>query len=550
MIIIRFEHFDKLGDIQMLGILAFLLSEPRSNGQEDRLSDVHLKSSVSEHIAPPPPMQRGHSNSGTRFVSPAKDGPPISTSYSSACSSADPWPSETPPLYSTGATPPTAVRSGRAILKHKIQKFTTPVSGSPDQLSEPRHLNVGPTLASSLSRSMPNEALLASSPNGNIKKQSSPAGSLTMTAWTGNPFSGKPASAIPDYMHSSTAPTSHVASDTEFDSLAHQKSVKPSTKSSMKSGGPAKSSKKMRVVLKNQEEFDSDCHGVPPLSDQTNISRYSPYRNAYADLLLAWNLPIARREILKMTPLNDGQSLFGYPTHDDDPSASVSFSPKFQAEGDIEGLGLQRHCCTCGSALHISVFARSETKRLPQTGKRPTSPSSLTCPECGPSEPQPRLSCVVCDDLVTGTFTPCLLCGHISCRMCHEQWFATEEAIHSPEQTPTCPGGCGCPCPEHITIYVPFPEIPMVTEEIEDRPMKSNKARRRRNRTAEFQHTGSNWPLDLPHVHEESELSTNSKILRFPSLIRSRSSVNIDRVQLKNATRRWKDTELMDRSIS
>ncbi|EER27147.1 hypothetical protein D8B26_005682 [Coccidioides posadasii str. Silveira] len=546
------DHFERLGDVQMLGMLSCLITEPNVNGSnsimdhEDLLSDSHGNPSFSaEYISPPSLMQQANSSSGGLFVSPVKEGPLISASYGSACSSTDLWPSETPPLYSTGATPPTVVRSSKSDLERKAQRLATPVSGSPDQPSDPRNLNIVSTLPSSLSRSLPNEPLAVSSPmSGNCKRRPSPVGSLTTagpSGWTGNGVPGKPPSAIPDHMHASTAPPSQAPSDTEVETWVSQKSTKSSAKSSPEPNPSKKSSKEIRAVFKHQEDFDSDHLGhAPSLMDHTRESLYQAYRITYANLLSAWDLPIAQQEVLGVKHLPSIQS-----SHRDPCLAAVSFDLKPKVASELNGLGLQRHCITCGSPLRISVFSKAEPRKLPSRGQTSGDQSGLNCSECKSGQ-QKRLSCTVCGGLINGTFSPCLVCGHISCRQCHEEWLIFSENCQR-GSTPACPAGCGCRCSDHITVHVPFPERPQITVTMEPQaqPDKAKSTRRRRNRTADLRHTV--WPLAQVNPYEEQESVGGSASRRFPSLTRSRSSVNLERGYPKNTTRRWKDdlAELM-----
>ncbi|WEW56722.1 hypothetical protein PRK78_002171 [Emydomyces testavorans] len=537
-----FDHFERLGDIQMLGLLSFLLFQPELKrfdhtvGRHGQSPDLHENPSFSvEGNSPPPQMQRGNSNSGAPLVSPTGVAALLPASYSSTYSSTNLGSTETPPLYSTGVTPP-GIRSDRLNVEQKEQKATTPISCSSDQPFENRTLNSVPTPALSLSRSMPNEPLAVSPPPSNSdKKRPSPVGSLTAaerSGWAENTFSRKPPFAIPDYLQASTVP-SQSPSEAEVQTWTSQQSTKSSSKSSLKS----KPSKRMKLTLKNQEEFDNDGLGQILLLKHEKESLYQAYRAAYADLLFTWDLPIAGREIRRMKSFNDGQLPSIQSSYQDPCLTSVSFNLKVKVVGETEGLGLRRHCSTCGSLLRASAIP--ELKKLPQRRKRSTHQSSVKCPVCKSPEPQKRLACTICGQLTTGTFVPCLACGHISCRLCHEQWFTFDENRHC-EATPTCPAGCGCNCPDHVTVEIPFPESPVI-EEVSDQPLETDAAWRKRNCTADIPATTIKPPLRHLLHNDEREPSESSETRRFPALLRSRSSANLERMSLKNATKRWKD---------
>ncbi|EEP79637.1 predicted protein [Uncinocarpus reesii 1704] len=441
-----FDHFERLGDVQMLGMLTCLLMDPVSGGsnyttnQQNEMLELHRNPSFSvEHISPPPHLQRGHSNSGSFYVSPVKETHLVSTSYGSACSSTDMWQSGTPPLYSTGATPPTAMRNSRLDVERKSQKLAIPISSSPNQSSDPRNLNVGPTLASSLSRSLPNEPLTGSSPLGGIEKNKpSPAGSLATSGWQGNAPAGKIPSAIPDYMHASTAPPSQAPSDTEVETWTSSKSIRSAEKLSTKSKFLTKSPKDIQVVFKHRGEFDDDDSSHASLMTHGRMSTLLAYRAAYANLLFAWNLPIAAREILGVA-CDDKHLLLGQSNLRD---SEVSFHLNPRVVGQVAGLELQQHCFACGSPLHISIFARSEPKKLTTRNKRSTDRPSLKCTECN-AGPQKRLLCTICGRMMDAAFVPDLICGHVSCHTCHEQWLTFDENCHDSMML-TCPATCEC----------------------------------------------------------------------------------------------------------
>lgn len=414
----------------------------------------------------------GDSHDRSQIISPLssipKDSTVLSTSHSSGCSSSDPYHGEnTPPLNSTGTTPPTALHQNAYGARRRSQLQPVSLAGSPDQHSNSRSsTNFGTTLASSLSRSFTFGHSSSPSPPGNsTKKRSSPAGSLNATGstgWTGTGAFGKPASAVPDYLTASTTVTSRTHSDTESERQGSSK---------VKSNGHP------RVVLKNQDAFDSG-HGYAyvPLLDPKQEQRYKAYRAAYADLLCIWGMPVQQREMLRIDAITEDRIGVHRSRQFDRRSSTlirpdsrvpmiVATQQHSQSHYDKDYLGLQRHCGNCGYSLAISAFSHSSTEKVTRNGGQ-TSNQGVDCPQCKQAQPvSAKPFCVVCDEVVQGMFIPCLSCGHICCLNCHSQWFSfgpsqnrrAEDSSGSTPEAPSCPTGCGCQCSEHDVVEVPMP---------------------------------------------------------------------------------------------
>ncbi|PGH03812.1 hypothetical protein AJ80_08625 [Polytolypa hystricis UAMH7299] len=464
-----FEYFERLGDIQMLGMLSCVLHEPESRPELRRASRLHRKSSVLVQKAPlaadyTSPTVDSYDKS--QLTSPLASLPrehAISTSHSSACSSGEQWHTDTPPLYSTGTTPPANFRSTSRRSQHHLSSL----SGSPDPHVYTRSgSNFGTTLASSLSKSFTfGPSASTSPPSSSSKKKASPVGSLNIAGpggWAAGGFFGKPASAVPDYLTASTTVTSQTHSQTHSDSESERQS---STKS--------KAGKRQRVILKNQEEFDHDGQAYVPLLDHKIELLSRAYRAAYAELLSIWNMQVEQREVLRIDGISDGRvdthrfkhlekGLSALPRRD-----SRAVGVPYPVDRDDLGLDIQRHCGTCGFALQISAFA----PLTPEKSNRKTQDSAAVaenkCPRCKPARPGPtRLSCVVCDEAISGMFAPCLNCGHIMCLDCHQQWFSIDVTRCKTDKTtkerniPSCPSGCACRCSDYETLQVPMPPSP------------------------------------------------------------------------------------------
>ncbi|KAB8075681.1 hypothetical protein BDV29DRAFT_171601 [Aspergillus leporis] len=472
-----FEHFERIGDIQMVAMLSCVLHE--QDHERNSLNEEHHPSRTasknvedqsslldiySSHAA-----SQNKSHITTPLASTPKDSHTTPITQSSGRSSSEIWRPDSTPPYSTGTTPPLAARAGFAV--EKAVSHTTSIAASPDQQSQPRSASgLGSVLASSLSRSFTFGPSSASPPAGALaKKKQSPGGSPNTTGgiWPTSTFTSKPVSAVPDYLTTSTAPTSQTHSDTDS-----ERPEKPTSKPRAK----------FRVALKNRDAFDGD--GIKQISfiDSKKDSLYRSYRTAYAHLLSIWGLPIQRSEVLKVG---------GTSNHSSDvellqkvytsPRSSLSLptlrrrsSTNSAVDVDKHGLEIQRHCTGCGRPLQRSIFTTRAVAEATAKTQIKGAPTPTTCPSCSPKQPlHLKLPCVICGEVVDGMLTPCLGCGHVSCFNCHRGWFSTtspdlhDGKINSPvdihdsdQEFQHCPTGCGCRCSEHIVAHIPRPWSP------------------------------------------------------------------------------------------
>ncbi|PGH14633.1 hypothetical protein AJ79_02968 [Helicocarpus griseus UAMH5409] len=544
-----FDYFERLGDIQMLGMLSCVLYEAeskRENAQAgyrgDRQSSLVLQnpSMTPDYNSPTVDFQE-KSQLTSHLTSLPKNAQVASTSQSSVCSSTEPWQVDTPPLYSTGTTPP-GVNLSRRPSNRKSQPQAMSISGSPDHHSNPRSVSgIGTTLASSLSRSFTfGPSGSASPPGSSSKKRPSPAGSLNITGpsgWTAGGIFGKPASAVPDYLTASTTATSQTHSDSESERPSSPKSSKPT--------------KGIRVVLKNQDMFDSDNHTYIPLLDQRQEQLYKAYRAAYADLLFVWDMPVERREVLKIDAISDNRpDVYRAPSrpkyhdkrmsvftrHDSRLLPSARSQETQHSEGN-QGLDLQRHCVKCGYALKVSAFEIPALEKHSRSRKGRDELSATWCPRCKPAQSLPtKLSCVICDEVVNGMFTPCLNCGHITCLECHQQWFCAPSNHVKGQKAQACPSGCGCSCSDHIIIEMPMP--PSSNTSASDKRTTSRESQRSRSQPARRdRRRSSGLPTSSSGSKEDSHADGRTS-LPFVSLARGLGGLNLDLHQKKHASRK------------
>lgn len=461
-----FEHFERIGDIQMVAMLSCVLleanNEERSLGekaQQDKLGSKRSLHQISLGLSSVASTVQNRPQAAMPARSVLKDTQAMSTTQNSTRSSSELWRVESTPPYSTGTTPPWTVRARGIAADRKAHSHNVSISTSPDQ---PRGgSGFGSALASSLSRSFtfgPSSASASPPANQLNKKKPSPRESPGPAAgqgvWTTRTSTVKPISAIPDYLTTSTTATSQTHSDAESD--------RPSQ--------PTKPPTKFKVTLKNQSAFNADGSTQDSFLDRDKEWLYRSYRAAYADLLSIWELHVQESEVLKMGavagPADDLYTSSYWSNHS---SKTTSFHELQSGDvEDIQCLDFQHHCVRCGHALQLSIFAPlSEgaglSKRRP---REKSSPLSQQCPNCKPLQPLPiKLPCVVCGEVVDGMLVPCLKCGHVSCFACHQRWFlqSTDQLDNpsdQPEYTktlPSCPTGCGCNCFEHMTTEVAMP---------------------------------------------------------------------------------------------
>ncbi|KAK2880167.1 hypothetical protein FQN49_000514 [Arthroderma sp. PD_2] len=533
-----FEHFEQLGDVQMLGMLSCVLYETdlRRVYPDDqfkpRVSDLLDEKSFSDQ------QLRGKHNT-TPLAN--KDLHNISMSHSSGCSSVDQWHGNTPPLFSTGTTPPTGIRGARSSMERR-SRYNTSLSGSPDQPSNMRmNSNFGNNLASSLSRSITfGPSASSSPPAGLAKKQPSPIGSLTThgpSIWSSvGGFRNKAASALPSYLTPSAIGTPQTFSDSE------ESDKQMSPRPNRFNGG-------IKVVKRHQAAFDNDCRAEVPLLDPRLQSLYQAYRANYAHLLFIWNMPIQGREVLKMVSIADSESersalhkhsnryprtRYGNRRH----SLAVDRCPSIGLS--TGGLNLQHHCATCGSALQLSAFSKPNSLgRVPGKNNRRNALINVQCLNCNLALPiSPNMSCAICTEIIQGMFVPCLACGHICCFRCHSQWFSSgatiESGIKESSNAALCPTGCGCKCSEHMVINMPTPPPPIslapVTSEPETRPSSAPKARSKAEHSGAIGNriSAKNWRNSSYQVasRPEDEESDEHQNNTTPSFSRGRTSLD------------------------
>jgi len=249
-----------------------------------------------------------------------------------------------------------------------------------------------------------------------------------------------------------------------------------------------KSRSKLKIRLRNQNQFDLDGYASVPLLDPTVESRYRAYRAAYTHLLLVWNLPIAMCEVRKFDGLpsyfakepSDVNNLNGGGVKGVQPGHSLlSLGADRGREGVLssrtsatrlhDGLRLQHHCPQCGGLL--SAIEKNGIAIAWQ------------CPQCsGNGKVGQRMVCVVCEALITGLYVPCLNCRHVGHFDCQREWFEEEDGKDDDGGATTCASGCDCVCSDHWSVAGPWPHETGddVDPELDEETEVENEARERR----------------------------------------------------------------------
>ncbi|KAJ5772416.1 hypothetical protein N7520_002945 [Penicillium odoratum] len=488
-----FDHFESIGDVQMVAMLSCVLFEPNKESRSEKAKETTPERGFSLDFSSVTSTVQNKSLNGTPASSVPRE-PSVIPPHTSARSSSELWRVDSTPPYSTGTTPPYLSRPRRIAANQKAQSQNVSIAASPEQ-SHPRSgSGFGSVLASSLSRSFTFGPSSASPPvTHSLKKKQSPDSPSVVTI---------------------QAPQS----DTESDQPP-PKVVKPTSR--------------FKVTFKNQSEFDGD-ESTPGYSllDRSKEWLWRSYRAKYADILSMWDLPIQQAEVLKIGEVADEIDDMHMSHYWNSNSSKMSPLPEMTKKDtteSFEGLDFQRHCANCGHALQISIFA--PTPSAPDTpSKRHRQSSFLRCSNCKPRQALPtKLPCVICGEVVDGMLVPCLSCGHVSCFDCHQRWFLPTE-LNNPADfpPPSCPSGCGCNCFEHVAAAVPMPPWEPASPNPRENPTGPTQApahekrhRRRQSEPPSNNTSGRATPTVKPSVgQQENDLDLFQTTSPFASLAR------------------------------
>ena len=400
----------------MLAVLACILDEPRTPTKNIGMNDFgpNLDHSSRGHRSlanayyPSEEVARNHFRSLLPPESSMRvDSQKIASGPHSANSSG--------PLNNLSAseTPPSIYKPSRTSLEHRNPQSTS-LSTSPEHYRHTHRSNSNlSALAASFSRPFSFGSAASSPPTSYPKKRSSPVGSYLGTpaptfTWSAPGLSGRSSNITED---PKSSPLS--VSDAEDDiGLVPKKPV-------------------YKTKLKNQDQFPNDGYANVPLLDPSKEWCYRTYREAYANLLYIWGMPVARAEILSHNrPLQpDTTAPFKIA-----PKATAPFSALAGANLLNSGYNTENsnpvfrdHCPSCSTLL------------------LPSQTPSFRCQSC--SKFPPALLCLLCNTSIRGLSSPCPSCGHVLHASCRQ--------LLSQASLDECPSGCGCICADYTTMAFP-----------------------------------------------------------------------------------------------
>lgn len=509
-----FDHYEALGDVQMLAMLSCVFAEPRSAQPEalliphkDQDLSIELKAPAfsvdyypssqvarsllsrdgtsvpnrpSVHYEPNHPIESGssgvtHQDEGSLLTDTLTDANSMAVHHS---------------RRSSAAASALTKEMSHGMSSAAVSLSTSPEESRLSRASSSAHLF--PFSKAGLSALQ--QSYSHSPPNGlnamDSHKSHSPSGGMTTSGWsTSALFGGAPGSRASRTSLQASATSSDeqkaafLMPSSSFsnlrsvhrDSSRLQDSKKPNTnglrlqrKSSNHTvSGLSKRRKHVKVKTKlyNQNKFDQDGYASIPLLDPQLEERYKRYRASYAHLLAVWRLYPQMAEVLKF----DG--LVGYFTPE---RSSANWDMingrrrKTLHEGtdavsrEKRGLELRRCCPKCRNAL-----GPIEKNNIP-IGWHCTTPNCSSATRTFSR----RDACSICGRFIHGLMVPCLQCGHVTCADCAEGWFgsvAIKQYQTNSMVGNRCPTGCGCACPTLEVIDVSDPPEP----ELEPRPQET-----------------------------------------------------------------------------
>jgi WD repeat-containing protein 59 len=515
-----FDHFERLGDVQMLAMLAcvfgptmFVSSDPSSQpgiSAADHLSqdDYFPSKAVAKSF-----FRKEADPDGYVLVDPQ----PIASSPSFQGPLGGE--SQRRPLYVLGRHGSQFSSRAASFVADDGSDHASPystavsVSTSPEG-NRPSHKSVSSlaystaraslsALTQSYSNSPPNQN--PSSVAASSLKKFSPSGSLAPNWVSTGIFGSQNPSRASRMLHSSTnGGTQDVGSRSMPSSSAIQSSRRSNNfqstggRRSLRAAHDSEGSdrthrqrssrqKRIKTRLVNQDQIDLDGYPFTQLVDHVLEQKFRMYRTSYAHLLEVWQLPLQQAEMLKF----DGvaykhhaakqlpQTGLERPRRKTLTSASRATSP---------GLSI-RHCCRgCGQPLNPI-----EKNNIP-IGWHCVTPSCIAAnpdTQAVVNKVHKRTACAICQSPINGLALPCLQCGHVTCYACAQVWFGaarTEDTYKlesrrssdrselSPiydneddetsdldkglDEHTTCPTGCGCSCATLSKIFVPYPISP------------------------------------------------------------------------------------------
>jgi hypothetical protein len=395
-----FDHFERLADTQMLAMLSCVFSEPAARegvpSAMARMRQSHLPMSMEapafslDYFASPDaawslfkpiislPSTAAHSKLATPVyefgwhrLSKNLD------TYGSHGSSNGPWGSDTLPSepvtpYSTGDTPP---NMSRAPTLRSVTTANTPYSTSPEQTH-----TVGKKISSAgFSNALANlgKSFISASPPVKSRTEdlstSLPASGVTWGTTTfyssGSQERGFTAPRAKQGKRASFGQAERVNADYISDSDSDYDTLGPDVASEQATYVPSgindDGNSKIKITLKNQNQFDDEACVSAPLLDMSKERLYRAWREQYAELLGCWGLISKRAEVLKFNGL---VSYFPFDDVSDIKAGSMHLALK--RDGDRDESRMTSRTLSRISTLAPGVTIPAQFRRSPLSSPR------------------------------------------------------------------------------------------------------------------------------------------------------------------------------------
>ena len=427
-----FDHYEKLGDVQMLAMLSCVLTEMHTQGASNLSYGKALATKWPKIPAPYSQAQEIGFRLGQAMLTVPM---PPTVHQASGSSGSDIltgklWHHEIDRSLSTSITPPKYQPKHR-LSPAQLESQSDSLSVSPEQQHHHRRSSAALLSQSphDVSRSLPSTSLASVTP-AVLRKRPSPVeavlGNLATSGvtWGANTIFGS--------SHSGKRSSTDVAMFSDSDSAA---SDTPEKRRNSRS-------KNFSFKKKNEHLFDQESHLSNSLLDPTKADIYHGYRAAYARLLDVWGLHIKRVELLKYNGMTTNvQQLLSHldSTRSIPDDTEITLGRKrpdtstiSTSDSQVLGLEVLGTCHRCGSPVSRSPSS--------QPGSRKNS----SCQNCGAS--LRRLNCDICWSAIVGLYTACLDCGQVT----HNECLAEMERALSREASDR--STCACHIGKHENV--------------------------------------------------------------------------------------------------
>jgi hypothetical protein len=410
-----FDHFERLADIQMLAMLSCVFAEPAAReGVTSAMAKMQQSQLPMSMEAPAfsldyfsstdaawslfrPTISIPSTPSHSRFATPATDfgwqrlAKNLDT-YGSHGSSNGPWGSDTvnsDPVtpYSTGNTPPALSRASTMRSAHTTAH--TPYGTSPEQshtgLKKSSTANFASAVAA-LSRPFAN-AISSSPPVKSRMDELSTSAPTSGVTWGTTTFYGSESqdrqSLAPSRSkHGKRASfgqyeridINHIDdSDSEYERVDDDGETTIEGTRERSSSGTLQhkdgDGSRIKVTLKNQDQFDDEACVSRPLLDMSKDWLHRAWREQYAEMLSRWGLVSVRAEVLKFNGLVSYFPSENPRTGSKAGSVSLTLKRAGDEEGDGPGM-VTRHLSRVSSTLVPPSANTAQQKRSPAASPR------------------------------------------------------------------------------------------------------------------------------------------------------------------------------------